>query len=256
MDLKVQHVCFDKDGTLIDVHASWVPITRRRAHKIIRFYGLPEEELPNACRAMGVDLGTQRILLGGPVGYKPRAAIIDSVVGWLRHFPVTASDVQLAEIFREVDSDIQSLNDFNANALPGIVDGIKRLRHSGFKISVYTSDRHKNTQRVLGLLGLRDDIDAVVGGDDVRLPKPDPEGFHKACHLVGVDAARSVYVGDTADDMMMASRSGSAGWYGITHGLASREELSADAINVFDTFTSLTDALIELRDGKKTTPSV
>ena len=205
---------------------------------------------------MGVDLGTQKILPGGPVGYKPRATIITSVAGWLGNLQITAGDDKLAEIFREVDADLQDSGDFNANALPGIVDGIKRLKHSGFKVSVYTSDRYKNTQRVLELLGLRDDIDAVVGGDDVRYPKPDPEGFHKACHLVGVDAAQSVYVGDTADDMLMAKRSGSAGRYGITHGLATREELSVDAINVFDTFTALVDSLIELRDGKKTTPSV
>lgn len=256
MDLKVQHVCFDKDGTLIDVHASWVPITRRRAQKIIRFYELPEAKLPDACRAMGVDLGTQKILPGGPVGYKPRAAIITAVAGWLKNLKITASEDQLTEIFREVDADLQDSDDFNANALVGIVDGIKRLKHSGFKISVYTSDRHKNTQRVLELLGLRDDIDAVVGGDDVRCPKPDPEGIHKACHLVGVDVEQSVYVGDTVDDMLMAKRSGSAGWYGITHGLATREELSVDAINVFDTFNALVNSLIELRDGKKTTSSV
>jgi phosphoglycolate phosphatase-like HAD superfamily hydrolase len=256
MDLKVKHVCFDKDGTLIDVHASWVPITRRRAQKIILFYRLPEAKLHDACRAMGVDLGTQKILPGGPVGYKPRATIIASVAGWLRNLQITASDDQLAGIFREVDTDLQNSGDFNANALPGVIDGIKRLKHSGFKISVYTSDRHKNTQRVLELLGLCDDIDAVVGGDDVRCPKPDPEGFHKACHLVGVDAARSVYVGDTVDDMLMAKRSGSAGGYGIAHGLATREELAVDAINVFDAFTALIDSLIELKDGKKTTPSV
>lgn len=248
-------MCFDKDGTLIDVHASWVPITQRRTQKIIAFYHLPQEKMADICGAMGVDLQTQKIMRGGLVGYQPRPVIIASMVDWLKGLGVSATKEELTKIFSEVDQDIQSANDFNAKALPGVVDGIKELKRSGFKISVCTSDRHKNTEQVLGLLGLSHDVDAIVGGDDVGRSKPDPEGLRKACDLVGVETAGSVYVGDTVDDMRTAKAGGSAG-YGITHGLATHDELSAEASRVFDTFAALVESLIEQKDGKKTTSPV
>ena len=256
MNLSPQHVCFDKDGTLIDVHASWVPITQRRAKKIIQAYRLPESAFDDSCRVMGVDPQAHKILPGGPVGYKPRATIIVAVEQWLKDLNVVATTDELAEIFRGVDEDIQRLNDFNVAALPGVVDGIKRLKRSGLKISIYTSDRQKNTQHVLALLGLSECIDAIVGGDDVCLPKPDPEGFLKACVLVGIDGSRSIYVGDTVDDMLMAQRGGFLGGYGITHGLASRAQLAAESQKVFDTFSGLVDSLLEQANDKKTIPSI
>jgi phosphoglycolate phosphatase-like HAD superfamily hydrolase len=216
MNSDVQHVCFDKDGTLIDVHASWVPITRRRAQKIIQAYSLSEDVLKDACRIMGVDVKTKRILSGGPVGYKPRAAILVAVESWLKVQKVSTSMEQLAEIFRAVDVDVQNAGDFNASALPGVIESIKRLSTAGLKISIYTSDRHKNTDMVLSHLGIGHLIDAIIAGDDVQNPKPDPEGFHKACARVGVESKGSVYVGDTVDDMIMARHSGALGVYGIT----------------------------------------
>ena len=238
---RIQHVCFDKDGTLIDVHQSWVPITQRRALKIRQFYGLGEESHQALALAMGVDLNRKKIMPGGPVGYQPRPVIIEKTAAWLNAKNVPATADQLAEIFRGVDRDIQEADDFNAAALPGVVAGIKRLKQAGLKISVYTSDRHKNTERVLALLGLEKDVDAIVGGDDVKKPKPDAEGFIKACAAVGVPLAESIYVGDTVDDMRMAGPAA----YGIAQGLSSKEELAAAACHVFDSFTALTEFLLQ-----------
>lgn len=245
MKNSIKHVCFDKDGTLIDVHASWVPMTRRRVTKIIDFYRLDGECRDALALAMGVDLQTQRIIPGGPVGYQPRAIILQAVAQWLGHQKVDASIEQLAEIFRGVDSDVQVANDFNANPLPGVVDGIKRLKQSGIKLSLYTSDRHKNAQRVLDLLGLEENFDIIIGGDDVIKPKPDPEGFIKACGAVNISVADSIYVGDTADDMLMARQCFPNSSYGVAQGLSSYEELKHHTPTVFKNFNDLMDHLLK-----------
>lgn len=255
-DIKFQHICFDKDGTLTDVHATWVPITQRRAQKIVQYFELPKTQLDDLCTVMGVDLRARRIMSGGPVGYKPRASIIASAVKWLSTQKIQASDKQIAEIFREIDGEVQNRQDIKPQALTGVVAGIKNLKQAGFKISIYTSDRHKNTEQVIGALGLADDIDAIVGGDDVNSPKPDPEGFFKACTRVGIEVLQSVYVGDTVDDMRMARKSGCAAFFGLAHGLSSREELSAESVLVFETFDTLVDSFIKNKNGKKTTSTI
>jgi HAD superfamily hydrolase (TIGR01549 family) len=241
MGKTIKHVCFDKDGTLIDVHLSWVPITQRRTLKIRDLYGLGEDLHKPLALSMGVDLDRQRIVKGGPVGYKARPVIIDTVAQWLKGRNIPATVEQLTEIFAEVDRDVQKANDFNAVALPGVVEGIKRLHQAGYKVSVYTSDRRKNAQRVIELIGLQGSVDAIIGGDDIRKPKPDSEGFVKACAAVNIPLDDSVYVGDSIDDMRVAPGK----TYGITHGIASKEELAPVAHHVFDTFQDLTGFLLK-----------
>jgi HAD superfamily hydrolase (TIGR01549 family) len=237
----IKHVCLDKDGTLIDVHQSWVPITQRRTLKIRQYYRLAEDLHQPIALAMGVDLDRQRIVQGGPVGYKARPIIIDIMVKWLNRHGVSANVEELTQIFAEVDHDVQQAQDFNARALPGVVDGIKHLKEAGLKVSVYTSDRSKSTALVLKIIGLEGSVDAIVGGDNVARAKPDPEGFLKACAAVGVPPEHSVYVGDSIDDM----RTVKGRTFGLTHGIASREELMPDAAEVFDTFSELTEFLLK-----------
>lgn len=255
-DIKFKHVCFDKDGTLTDVHATWVPITLRRAQKISQYFELPKTFLDGLSKAMGVDPASRRILSGGPVGYKPRASIIISVVNWLSVQKIHANENQLAEIFREIDGEVQNSSDIKPQVLAGVVDGIRQLKNAGFKISIYTSDRHKNTEQVVDALGLSDEIDAIIGGDDVKSPKPDPEGFFKACTRVGVEVAQSVYVGDTVDDMRMAKQGGCAGRFGLTQGLSSREELIKESDLVFETFEQLVASFVKNNHGQKTASSI
>lgn len=252
--IKFKHACFDKDGTLIDVHATWVPITYRRAQKIIQFFELPQVYFDQVCAVMGVDVHTERITPGGPVGYKPRKEIIQSAVEWLKKQKVEPGYNQLAEIFAEIDVEFQNKPDFIPRAHPGVVQGLKQLKKSGIKISIYTSDRHKNTEKALLSLGLLDEVDAIVGGDDVKNSKPDPEGFLKACDELGIDVKHSVYVGDTHDDIRMARLSGCAGCFGMAHGLSSRADLETDSDVVFETFPQLVEFFI--KNGKKTTSTI
>ena len=114
----IKHVCLDKDGTLIDVHQSWVPITQRRAFKIRQLYGLGEDFHQALALAMGVDLNRKRIVTGG-WGYQPRPVIIERTVQWLKSNNIPATVEKLTELFSQVDYDIQQADDFNVSALPG-----------------------------------------------------------------------------------------------------------------------------------------
>ena len=67
------------------------------------------------------------------------------------------------------------------------------------------SDRVGAELRRHGIEGL---FEAVVYGDDDALQKPDPAPLRAALAGLGRDAAGSVYVGDTPDDMRMAVAAG------------------------------------------------
>jgi putative hydrolase of the HAD superfamily len=72
---------------------------------------------------------------------------------------------------------------------------IERLRDRGVHVGVI-SNWDRRLPGLLEGLGLTDIVEVVVSSADVGLRKPDPRIFELACERLGVEAARSVHVGD------------------------------------------------------------
>lgn len=235
----LRHLCFDKDGVLTDVHSYWAHNSRLRAETLASRHGLTPGQRDGLLEAMGIRAGTGRIKLGGPVGYEPRPAVVAAVVGFLSGLGQAAAPEEVSEVFKEIDAGQQSRGDYRIDLLPGVRELLDGLAGRGLTLSIYSSDRAENTRRVLGGLGLTDRFAAVVGGGDVRLSKPDPEGFLKACAAVGAAPEATAYVGDTVSDMRMARAGGAARRFGVTSGLDGRAALAAEADRVVDRLDEL-----------------
>lgn len=223
----IKHVCFDKDGTLIDVHAYWAHTCALRARHIARALGLAQTTECGLLEAMGIDVATTKIKLGGPVGYSARPIVIDAVRRQLKQIGLPTGSDKIEIMFQEVDAEQQRANDYRIEALPGVREALRALSSAGIVISIYSSDRVRNTERVLAQLGLNREIREIVGGDSNIQPKPNPEGFLLACRRLDIPAAASAYVGDTTGDLEMsqACRAGRA--IGVATGLDTFEALAA-----------------------------
>lgn len=57
-------------------------------------------------------------------------------------------------------------------------------------------------------LGLRDQLALIVGGQDVKAPKPDPEGLNFALGKLALDKGEVLFCGDTVIDAETARRAG------------------------------------------------
>lgn len=244
----IRHVCLDKDGTLIDVHAYWADISRRRTRKILSHFHLDPSLDSPLCRAMGIDPSLERIVRPGPVGYQPRTAVVEAVRQTLVSHGQSVEPSELQDLFSYVDRELQEGDGYIIRSLGEIREALTRLKKAGYRLSVYSSDRTENIARVLDRIGVANLVDATVGGDEVTKPKPDPEGFLEACDRVGVSREHSVYVGDTVDDMLMACACRSGGAYGVTCGLASREDLSRHTSDVFAHLGEMTNYLLDERE--------
>jgi HAD superfamily hydrolase (TIGR01509 family) len=86
----------------------------------------------------------------------------------------------------------------------GMYDGVREmlaaLRAAGLRLGIVTGKGRgawetTATGLELGPFGV------VVTEDDVRAPKPDPEGVHAALEALGVPAEAAVYVGDSPGDL-------------------------------------------------------
>ena len=82
----------------------------------------------------------------------------------------------------------------------GVMRLIQDARSEGVKLGVCTTSSRVNFEAlILNAMGFEalDWFGAIVTGDDVAAPKPDPEGYAKACAILGVDPAEAVAVEDS-----------------------------------------------------------
>jgi len=238
----INHLCFDKDGVLIDVHAYWKHTTEIRAEYLSNQLSLNAEQKNQLIDAMGIDLNNGKIKINGPIGYQPRFKIIEAVRLKLIESEIEINSSRLEEIFLRIDEYQQKNNDFNINLLDGVSEFLSFSCHR-FVMSIFTSDRKKNTDILLARLGLESYFDYVLGGDSVKNPKPHPEGILKICKILGIKANNTAYISDTVSDLIMAQDAGLPFQVGVSTGLDSKQKLSEVGNLVFNNLTKFSDYL-------------
>ena len=226
-------MCFDKDGIIIDVHAYWNHNSHLRAEYLTNKLRLDNSLIGQLLGAMGIDGNSGLIKEEGPVGYHPREIVINSTVEFLKHYNEEVTFTEISTMFMEVDIIQQEKDDYKIKLLEGVKDCLQWLKEKEMYISVYTSDRRLNAEKILDKVGLGNLFDTVVGGDDVNAGKPDPEGFLKACNELDVNPNNSAYVGDTVSDMIMGKNGGAAMVVGLETGLFTSSELQKNTEYIY-----------------------
>jgi beta-phosphoglucomutase-like phosphatase (HAD superfamily) len=89
-----------------------------------------------------------------------------------------------------------------AEALPGSRELLECLRARGWKTMIQTSNSVRVVHEVWERLSLPP-VDAVVGRESARRPKPDPQGVRRALRQLGVRGSEAVVVGDGDYDVVL-----------------------------------------------------
>ena len=92
---------------------------------------------------------------------------------------------------------------------PGALELLRAVRLAGLPTALVTSTGRRLVEVALDTLG-RENFDVVVCGDEVRMPKPDPEPYRRAAELLGVPIGRCVAIEDSPTGMASAVASGAA----------------------------------------------
>ncbi len=119
------------------------------------------------------------------------------------------------------------------NLYPGVREIFKELREKGFKIGLVTT---KKREEALASLEKYPEIeyDVLIGGDDVKNQKPDPEPIEKACDMLNINPKEAVYVGDHKVDIK-AGLSAGCDTIGLTtgvHGEKDLEEVKTEKVEI------------------------
>ena len=100
------------------------------------------------------------------------------------------------------------------------------LREKGCKIGIVTTKYHYRIDAILEKFDMTDMVDLIVGGDEVKTPKPDPEGLLYAIDHLGLDKRDILYVGDSVVDAKTA-QSAEVDFAGVLTGTTSAKDFAS-----------------------------
>ena len=99
------------------------------------------------------------------------------------------------------------------------------LRRNGCKIGIVTTKFHYRIDAILAKFSMNDMVDVIVGGEDVKTPKPDPEGLLYAINQLQLEKKDILYIGDSVVDAKTA-QSAEVDFAGVLTGTTSAEDFA------------------------------
>ncbi|MFC2133354.1 HAD family hydrolase [Bacteroidota bacterium] len=95
-----------------------------------------------------------------------------------------------------------------ADIYEGIKDILEMIKKENILLSVYTGKGRKSSLITLVKIGVLEYFDMIVTGDDVKNPKPSPEGIDVFVEKFNLERNRVLMVGDSPADIKAARHAG------------------------------------------------
>jgi phosphoglycolate phosphatase-like HAD superfamily hydrolase len=235
-------VIFDKDGTLIDFVHLWAAKTVAAVEALVQGVGSDVTLAHPLYTTLGYDATAGRFTAQSPVLTAPVPTLhtIAATVLYQQGWGWLEAELAVAAHFAPaMDGAFEPAMVRPTADLPALFG---QLAQAGVRIAVITSDDHGPTATTLAWLGVGHLVSLLIGADDPYPHKPAPEAIWTACQTLGVAPARTVYVGDSTTDMLMAQRAGVGLRVAVRTGLMDTATLQPYADIVLDSIGEISHA--------------
>jgi len=212
--MSVRLAVFDVDGTLVDSRE----IIWRAAREASADVGLPEPDYDRVRRVVGLSLGDAlRALAPELAGAELEAFVERYKASFLR---------------------MHATPGFAEPLYDGAEDLLQRLRRGGWTVAMATGKSRRGVERWLARDGWAEIFASTHCADDGP-GKPDPAMLLAAMKAAGAGPERTVMIGDTSHDMLMAVNAGVRP-QGVAWGFQTADEVrAAGAVHVAESFAEL-----------------
>ncbi|TQR08734.1 HAD family hydrolase [Psychrobacillus soli] len=207
-NIKTSCVLFDKDGTLIDCDALWIPWVE----DIYEFLIVKVPQFKTSYNEFGLPLG---ILDNGkildPVSPVAVGSITESHV--IIALKLYEAGVHWVDAMIFAGEAVAYANEKQNNStlitkIAGVEEVIRELKNRNIKLGVLTADDTKKAINHLETVGLKHYFDFILGTDLVTRSKPYPDIAFLAKDNYGINLEESVMIGDSNGDMILGKESG------------------------------------------------
>jgi phosphoglycolate phosphatase len=222
--MAIKGILFDKDGTLIDLDGTWVPVYRQFLEGS---FSMSRDDAERKMEGAGFDRASGR--------FRPNSILAGGTTRQLvEHWWPASPSAEHDRLVHVIDVECAPMARVHLKPLMPVADVLAPLLQRGLVLGVGTNDSHFSALSQLAHLGLSEYFEAVIGADSVARPKPSGDMIRRFAALTGLEPHEVAMVGDTLHDMEEA-RNGQAGLaIGVLSGSASREQLQPWAHHVVD----------------------
>ena len=226
---RIRGVLLDKDGTLIDFHATWYGVADRMALEAASGDRARADLLMDM---VGYDHSQRRFRADSVAAAGTNADIVDL---WHPDLDREARRARIAHFDRVTAAEGAA----SAVAVKGVLEAIGTLREAGIRLGVATNDSTEGAERTLVSLGVAQMFDAVYGYDAVANPKPAGDVVTAFADMAGLKAAQVAMVGDNRHDLEAGRAAGAGLVVAVLSGTGTRDKLAPLADIVLDSVADL-----------------
>jgi phosphoglycolate phosphatase len=231
--MAIKAILFDKDGTLIDVNRTWVPVYRDllMAEFAVDAYSANEKLALAGYDAVTDQFRAGSILAGGTT--------LQIVRVWWPELDAHAQTEKASAI----DVDYAPLAQRYLSPLFDLAPVLDALEHHKFLLGVGTNDSVASAQGQMQALGIASRFAAIIGYDSVKVPKPSGQMIALFAGKLGLQPHEIAMVGDNTHDLEEARHGGAGLAIGVLTGNGSRNDLGSLADHVIESVQDLPELL-------------
>lgn len=130
----------------------------------------------------------------------------------------------LAEYKKEYVKEADTYMTVNTFFFPETVTVLKTLKSQGAQIGIISTKFRFRIREMVDQHFPKDFFDIIIGGEDVKQAKPDPQGIKKALRQLHRRKSETLYIGDSTVDAETA-QAAKVDFVGVLNGMTTREEL-------------------------------
>lgn len=138
---------------------------------------------------------------------------------------ITAPET-LTEYKKEYVKEADTYMTVNTFFFPETVTVLETLKSQGAQIGIISTKYRFRIREMVDQHFPKDFFDIIIGGEDVKKAKPDPQGIKKALRRLHRQKSETLYIGDSTVDAETA-QAAKVDFVGVLNGMTTRKELTA-----------------------------
>jgi HAD superfamily hydrolase (TIGR01549 family) len=210
--LKIRHLCFDLDGTLVDSSETIFKSTIATLEHLGISYNFGKNDLDKRIGQHFVDI------------FNEFNVQVDDFEGFIK--------IYKSIYFDYIDDSI---------LYPKVFEAIKNLKHNGLKVSLLTTKAQDQADLLIDHFNFRPYFDLVMGRIDSIPHKPAPEPLLIICDRLSVNPSETMMVGDTELDIQCGKNAGAI-TCAVSYGYRTKIQLEENDPDF------IIDSIIELKE--------
>ena len=174
----IKGILFDKDGTLFDYAATWMPLNHRAALHAAR----GDQDLANDLLLMGGWLPDQNTVSAGSL--LAAHTNLEIAEAWNEHL---GGDWDTQELYQDITEMWNTHGSDSATPVTDLPHYLNGLRELGYILGVATSDNETSARAMLSRFNAETPFDFIAGYNSGHGTKPGPGMAHAFCKQTNLE---------------------------------------------------------------------